>query len=91
MKVLIVYYSTYGNVFKMANLVAEGVRQIEGAEPVLCKVAELIPQQVIDSRPEMKAAQDLQKDIRLVAVDDFRNAGAIAFGTPTRLAMSRLN
>ena len=26
MKVLICYYSTYGNVYKMANLVAEGVQ-----------------------------------------------------------------
>jgi|GEM_PF-1859295 len=28
MKVLICYYSTYGNVYKMARLVAEGVRQV---------------------------------------------------------------
>jgi len=30
MKVLICYYSTYGNVYKMANLVAEGVSQVAG-------------------------------------------------------------
>jgi NAD(P)H dehydrogenase (quinone) len=84
MKVLIVYYSTYGNVFKMANLVAEGVRQVDGAEPVVRKVAELIPQQVIDAQPAMKAAQQLQLDVPLVTLDDFRAAGAIAFGTPTR-------
>lgn len=30
MKVLIVYYSTYGNVYKMANLIAEGVKQVPG-------------------------------------------------------------
>jgi hypothetical protein len=35
MKVLICYYSTYGNVFKMANLVAEGVSQVAGAQPVV--------------------------------------------------------
>jgi len=35
MKVLICYYSTYGNVYKMANLVAEGVSQVAGAEPVV--------------------------------------------------------
>jgi NAD(P)H dehydrogenase (quinone) len=35
MKVLICYYNTYGNVYKMANLVAEGVRQVAGAEPVI--------------------------------------------------------
>jgi NAD(P)H dehydrogenase (quinone) len=44
MKVLICYYSIYGNVYKMANLVAEGVGQIAGAEPVIRKVPELIPQ-----------------------------------------------
>jgi len=35
MKVLILYYSTYGHVHKMAEAVAEGVIEIEGAEAVL--------------------------------------------------------
>ena len=30
MKVLIVYYSTYGHVYRMATLVAEGVKEIPG-------------------------------------------------------------
>lgn len=84
MKVLIVYYSTYGNVYRMAQLVAEGVREVEGAEPVIRKVPELIPEAVIESRADMKAGRELQRDVPLVAKDDFREAGAIAFGTPTR-------
>jgi NAD(P)H dehydrogenase (quinone) len=84
MNVLIVYYSTYGNVYKMATLVAEGVKQIAGAEPVIRAVPELIPQSVLDSRPDMKAGKEMQKDVPLVTLDDFRQAGAIAFGTPTR-------
>jgi NAD(P)H dehydrogenase (quinone) len=84
MKVLIVYYSTYGNVFKMAKLVAEGVQEVPGAEAVLRTVPELIPQAVIDSRPDMKAGRDMQQGVPLVTPDDFREAGAIAFGTPTR-------
>lgn len=84
MKVLIVYYSTFGNVYKMANLVAEGVRQVKGAEPVIRTVPELVPQSVIDSREDMKAGKQMQKTIPLVTLDDFREAGAIAFGTPTR-------
>ena len=84
MNVLIVYYSTYGNVYKMATLVAEGVKDIAGAEPVLRTVPELIPQSVIDSRPDMQAGKEMQKDVPLVTLDDFRQAGAIAFGTPTR-------
>ena len=84
MKVLIVYYSTYGNVYRMANLVAEGVRAVPGAEPVVRTVPELIPSSVIDSRADMKAGRELQNDVPLVTPDDFREAGAIAFGTPTR-------
>lgn len=84
MKVLIVYYSTYGNVYKMARLVAEGVKEVPGAEPVIRKAHELIPTSVIESREEMKAGRDLQKDVPHVTQDDFRDAGAFAFGTPTR-------
>jgi NAD(P)H dehydrogenase (quinone) len=84
MKVLIVYYSTYGNVFRMAHLVAEGVQAVPGAEAVVRTVPELIPQAVIDSRPDMKAGREVQKGVPLVTADDFREAGAIAFGTPTR-------
>ncbi len=84
MKVLIVYYSTFGNVYKTARLVAEGVRSVAGAEPVIRTVPELIPRETIESRPDMKAGREMQKDVPLVSLDDFRTAGAIAFGTPTR-------
>lgn len=84
MKILIVYYSTYGNVYRMAQLVAEGVHEVEGAEPVLRRVPELIPDSVIDSREDMKAGRQLQKDVPLVSKEDFQQAAAIAFGTPTR-------
>jgi NAD(P)H dehydrogenase (quinone) len=84
MKVLIVYYSTYGNVYKMATLVAEGVTEVAGAEPVIRTVPELIPPHVIESRADMQAGKALQQGVPLVTADDFREAGAIAFGTPTR-------
>ncbi len=84
MKLLIVYYSTYGNVYKMAQLVADGAREIKDVEPLVRTVPELIPGKVIESRADMKAGRDLQKDVSLVTLDDFRQAGAIAFGTPTR-------
>lgn len=84
MNVLIVYYSTYGNVYQMARLVAEGVSQVPGAEPMIRTVPELIPPSVIEARADMKAGKDLQKDVPFVTAEDFRQAGAIAFGTPTR-------
>lgn len=84
MKVLIVYYSTYGNVYRMAQLVAEGVREVEGAEPVVRTVPELVPESVVQSRPDIQEGRRVQQDVPLATQDDFRQAGAIAFGTPTR-------
>lgn len=84
MQVLIVYYSTYGNVYKMAKLVAEGVQEVKGATPLIRRVPELIPSSVIESREDMKAGREMQKDVPLVTLDDFKAASAIAFGTPTR-------
>jgi NAD(P)H dehydrogenase (quinone) len=85
-KVLIVYYSLYGNTYKMALEVAEGVKEA-GCEPVIRTVPELIPQEIIDSREDMKRGKELQKDVPLVTLDDFREAIAIAFGTPTRFGV----
>lgn len=87
MKVLIVYYSTYGNTYKMALEVAKGVKEVPGAEPVIRTVPELIPQEIIESREDMKRGKEIQKDVPLVTLDDFREAGAIAFGTPTRFGV----
>jgi NAD(P)H dehydrogenase (quinone) len=84
MNVLIVYYSTFGNCFKMAQRVAEGVRQVPGAEPLIRRAAELMPESVIQSNPAMLAGRDMQKDVPLVATGDFREAAAVIFGTPTR-------
>lgn len=84
MKLLVVYYSTYGNVYQMAKLVAEGAASVAGVEPLVRTVPELIPPEVIESRAEMKAGRAMQAEIPLATLDDFRQAGAIAFGTPTR-------
>ncbi len=84
MKLLIVYYSTFGNVYKMAKLIEEGVRQVEGIEPVLRRAPELIPESVIQSRPDMRAGAEMQKDVPFVTLDDFKEVSAYAFGTPTR-------
>ena len=44
-KVLVLYYSAYGHIEKMAGAVAEGVRQA-GAEVVIKRVPELVPEEV---------------------------------------------
>ena len=65
-------------------LLPKGVQEIPGAQPVVRTVPELIPQSVIDAREDMKAGREMQQDVPLVTLEDFRDAGAYAFGTPTR-------
>ncbi len=84
MKVLIVYYSTFGNVYHMAKLVAEGVESVAGASAAFRKVPELMPDSVIDGNEGMKKGHALQQDVPVVSDDDWRDAGAVAIGTPTR-------
>ncbi|HPX11538.1 MAG TPA: NAD(P)H:quinone oxidoreductase, partial [Syntrophales bacterium] len=38
MKVLVVFYSMYGHIYRMAEAVAEGAREVEGAEVELKQV-----------------------------------------------------
>jgi NAD(P)H dehydrogenase (quinone) len=83
MKVLIVYYSTYGHIHKMAEAIADGVNQVEGAEAVLRRVPETLPGEVL----EKMGALDAQKAISHVpvcTVDELAEADAVIFGTPTR-------
>jgi len=82
-KVLIVEYSMYGHIYKMAEAVAEGVRQVEGCEAVVKRVPETLSDEILG----MMGALDAQKSmahIPVVTVDDLVSADAIIFGTPTR-------
>lgn len=82
-KVLIVEYSMYGHIYKMAEAVAEGVRQVEGCEAVIKRVPETLSDEILG----MMGALDAQKGmahIPVVTVDDLVAADAIIFGTPTR-------
>lgn len=83
MKILIVFYSTYGHVFKMAEAIAEGAKTVEGAEVEMRRVPETLPQEVL----EKMGAVDAQKAFSHIAeatVDDLARADAVIFGTPTR-------
>ncbi|MEJ2726984.1 MAG: NAD(P)H:quinone oxidoreductase [Deltaproteobacteria bacterium] len=83
MKILIVFYSAYGHVYKMAQAVAEGVRTVKGAEVEIRRVPETLSQEIL----EKMGAVDAQKTFSQIpecTVDDLTRADAIIFGTPTR-------
>jgi len=83
MKVLIVFYSTYGHVYQMAEAVAEGVRQVPGVEAVLRRVPETLPDEVLEKMGALEARKAFAH-IPVATVDELPSADAIIFGTPTR-------
>jgi NAD(P)H dehydrogenase (quinone) len=83
MKVLIIFYSMYGHIYKMAEAVADGVREVPGAEPVLRRFPETLPPNVL----ELMGAVEPQKawaHVPVCTVDELEASDAIIFGTPTR-------
>jgi NAD(P)H dehydrogenase (quinone) len=82
-KVQVIFYSMYGHVYKMAQAVAEGVKQVSGAEVSIYQVAELIPDDILD-KYGAKAAKAGFANVPVAAVDKLAEADAIIFGTPTR-------
>ena len=83
MKVLIVYYSMYGHIHQMAEAVAEGVRQVEGAEAVLRQVPETLPEDVLAKMGALESRKAMGH-VPVCTVAELAEADAVIFGTPTR-------
>jgi NAD(P)H dehydrogenase (quinone) len=83
MKILVLFYSTYGHVYRLAQAVAEGAREVSGAEVVLERVPETLSPDVIEAMGATEA-QKAFAHVPIATVDDLADAGAVIFGTPTR-------
>ncbi|MHC4556753.1 MAG: NAD(P)H:quinone oxidoreductase [Planctomycetota bacterium] len=82
-KVQIVFYSMYGHVYKLAEAVAEGAREVSDTEVVLYQVPELMSEEALE-KSGAKAAREAFADIPIVEPGKLAEADAIIFGTPTR-------
>ncbi len=83
MKVLIVYYSMYGHVHRMAEAVAEGAREVAGAEVSVRRVPETLSQEILAKMGALEA-QKLLSHVPVCSVDELASADAVIFGAPTR-------
>ena len=83
MKVLIVYYSMYGHINRMAEAIAEGAKSVKEAEVVLRRVPETLPQEVLVKMGAVEAQKKFE-NVPVATVDELAAADAIIFGTPTR-------
>lgn len=77
-KVLILYYSSYGHIEKMAEAVAEGVREA-GGEATIKRVPELVPDDIAK-----KSGFKLDQAAPIATVAELPDYDAIVLGVPTR-------
>jgi len=77
--VLVLYYSAYGHIERMAQAIAEGARSAAGTEVTLKRVPELVPEDLA-----RKAGMKLDQKAPIASVDELPSYDAIIFGTPTR-------
>jgi NAD(P)H dehydrogenase (quinone) len=82
-KVLIVFYSMYGHIYRMAEAVKEGAGSVKGADVTLCRVPETLPDEVLGKMGALETQKSLGH-IPVCKVDDLAAADAIIFGAPTR-------
>lgn len=82
-KIQVVFYSMYGHVYRMAEAVAAGAREVPGAEATLYQVPELVPDAAL-AESGAKAARQAFAHVPVATPDQLAEADAIVFGTPTR-------
>jgi NAD(P)H dehydrogenase (quinone) len=83
MKILIVYYSMYGHVHRMAEAVANGAREVRGTEVEMRRVPETLPDEILRKMGALEA-QKAFAHVPICTVDELAAADAVIFGTPTR-------
>jgi NAD(P)H:quinone oxidoreductase type IV len=82
-QVQVVFYSMYGHIYRMAEAVAAGAKDVAGADVKLYQVPELIPDEALE-KSGAKAARAAFAHVPTIQPDQLADADAILFGTPTR-------
>ena len=89
-KVNVIFHSIYGHIYRMAEAIAEGAREVEGAKVGIYQVPETLPNDVLE---KMRAidTKKLFAHIPVLTRDKYEDvlagADALIFGTPTRYGM----
>jgi NAD(P)H dehydrogenase (quinone) len=88
-KILILFYSRYGNTAKMAEEIAYGAKEVPNTSITLRRIADDVPAEIISENPEWsKTVEDMNNRYPTseieVLVGEMPSYDAIIFGSPTR-------
>jgi NAD(P)H dehydrogenase (quinone) len=78
-KILVLYYSAYGHIEAMAQAVAEGAREVDGADVVVKRVPELVPTDVAE-----KSGFKLDQAAPIATVQELADYDAVIVGVGAR-------
>jgi NAD(P)H dehydrogenase (quinone) len=82
-KIQVVFYSMYGHIYRLAEAVAAGAKEVANTEVSLYQVPELVPDDVLE-KSGAKAARAAFARVPMAKPEQLADADAIIFGTPTR-------
>jgi NAD(P)H dehydrogenase (quinone) len=82
-KVQIIFYSMYGHVYRLAEAVAQGAKEMTDVETGIFQVPELVPDDILEQGGAKKVRAAFAH-IPVARVEQLPDADAIIFGTPTR-------
>lgn len=82
-QILIVFYSLYGHIWRMAEAVAEGGREVPGTEAVLRRVPETLSPDILAKMGAVEAQKKFAH-IPVCTLQELAGADALIVGTPTR-------
>lgn len=82
-KIQVVFYSMYGHIYKMAEAIAGGAREVPDVDVTIYQVPELVPDDVLE-KSGAKAARTAFAHVPFIKPEQLADADGIIFGTPTR-------
>jgi NAD(P)H dehydrogenase (quinone) len=82
-RVHVVFYSMYGHIYRMAEAIAEGAREVADTQVTLFQVAELVPDDVLE-KSGAKQARAAFAHVPVMKPEQLAEADAIIFGSGTR-------
>lgn len=82
-KIHVVFYSMYGHIYKLAEAIAAGAREVPDVDVAIYQVPELVPDNVLE-KSGAKAARAAFAQVPFIKPEQLADADGIIFGTPTR-------
>lgn len=86
MKILVLFYSTYGHIYQMAEAVAQGAKSIEDIDVTIKQVPETLSDELLAKLGALEARKAFSH-IPVADPMELADYDAVIFGAPTRFGM----